>query len=91
MALETLRNAGIKIWMLTGDKVETATCIGISSKLIARNQNITQIQKLTNKNDAYAQLNAFKGKMSDAMVIDGQSLQVCVRPRSCSAGTKVCD
>jgi len=29
-SLENLRNAGIRIWMLTGDKVETATCIGMS-------------------------------------------------------------
>ena len=36
--LELLRNAGIKIWMLTGDKVETARCIAISTKLVARNQ-----------------------------------------------------
>ena len=31
--IESLRNAGIKIWMLTGDKVETATCISISAGL----------------------------------------------------------
>jgi phospholipid-translocating ATPase len=31
--IEALRNAGIKIWMLTGDKVETATCIAISTGL----------------------------------------------------------
>jgi phospholipid-translocating ATPase len=43
--LELLRNAGIKIWMLTGDKVETATCIAISTKLVARNQYIHQIAK----------------------------------------------
>ena len=33
--LELLRNAGIRIWMLTGDKVETARCIAISTKLVA--------------------------------------------------------
>lgn len=43
--LELLRNAGIKIWMLTGDKVETATCIAISTKLVARNQYIHQVAK----------------------------------------------
>jgi phospholipid-translocating ATPase len=43
--LELLRNAGIKIWMLTGDKIETATCIAISTKLVARNQYIHQIAK----------------------------------------------
>jgi phospholipid-translocating ATPase len=45
--LELLRNAGIRIWMLTGDKVETATCIAISTKLVARNQHIHQVQRCT--------------------------------------------
>lgn len=45
MTIELLRNAGIKIWMLTGDKIETATCIAISTKLVARNQYIHQIAK----------------------------------------------
>jgi phospholipid-translocating ATPase len=43
--LELLRNAGIKIWMLTGDKIETARCIAISTKLVARNQYIHEIAK----------------------------------------------
>jgi len=29
--IESLRSAGIQVWMLTGDKVETATCIAISA------------------------------------------------------------
>lgn len=36
--LEMLRNAGLKIWMLTGDKIETATCIAISAGLISKKQ-----------------------------------------------------
>jgi phospholipid-translocating ATPase len=43
--LELLRNAGVKIWMLTGDKVETACCIAISTKLVARNQYIHEMSK----------------------------------------------
>jgi phospholipid-translocating ATPase len=43
--LEILRNAGLKIWMLTGDKIETATNIAVSSKLVARNQYIHQVAK----------------------------------------------
>lgn len=42
--LELLRNAGIKIWMLTGDKLETATCIAKSSRLVSRAQG--EIRKL---------------------------------------------
>lgn len=45
MTLELLRNAGVKIWMLTGDKIETATCIAISSKLVSRGQYIHQVAK----------------------------------------------
>lgn len=45
MTIELLRNAGIKIWMLTGDKIETATSIAISTKLVSRNQYIHQIAK----------------------------------------------
>jgi phospholipid-translocating ATPase len=44
-SLELLRNAGIKIWMLTGDKVETARCVAVSSKLVARGQYIHTISK----------------------------------------------
>ena len=43
--LELLRNAGIKVWMLTGDKLETARCIAISTKLVARNQYIHEMSK----------------------------------------------
>lgn len=43
--LELLRNAGLKIWMLTGDKIETATVIAISTKLVARNQYIHTVAK----------------------------------------------
>lgn len=43
--LEMLRNAGLKIWMLTGDKIETATVIAISTKLVARGQYIHTVSK----------------------------------------------
>lgn len=44
-SLELLRNAGVKIWMLTGDKVETARCVAVSSKLVARGQYVHVIAK----------------------------------------------
>lgn len=40
-AIERLRTAGIKVWVLTGDKQETAISIGYSSKLLTR--KMTQI------------------------------------------------
>lgn len=75
--LEMLRNAGIKIWMLTGDKIETATCIAISARLVSRNQSIFQIQVNT-VSEAYAQLTIFANKKDACLVIDGHSLQLCL-------------
>jgi phospholipid-translocating ATPase len=74
--LETLRNAGIKVWMLTGDKIETATNIAISSKLVSRNQSIVQIQKLSDLGDAEQELDRLALLTDSCLVIDGHSLQM---------------
>lgn len=39
--LEALRHAGIRVWILTGDKVETATCIAVSAGLKARQHSFS--------------------------------------------------
>ncbi|KAG9009265.1 putative aminophospholipid-translocase [Tulasnella sp. JGI-2019a] len=74
--LELLRNAGIKIWMLTGDKIETATCIAISTKLVARNQYIHCVAKLKTADEARDQLELIESKPDCCLVIDGESLQL---------------
>ncbi|KAG8702472.1 putative aminophospholipid-translocase [Ceratobasidium sp. 394] len=76
--IELLRNAGIRIWMLTGDKVETATCIAISTKLVARNQYIHQVAKLKSTDQARDQLDFLQSKLDCCLVIDGESLQLCL-------------
>eukprot|EP00834_Sanchytrium_tribonematis_P000588 NODE_11_length_54881_cov_1.430718.p1 type:complete len:1398 gc:universal NODE_11_length_54881_cov_1.430718:23603-19410(-) len=42
--IATLARAGIKLWVLTGDKVETAINIGYSCNLITKNMNLIVIQ-----------------------------------------------
>ena len=76
--LETLRNAGINIWMLTGDKRETATCIGISSKLISKSHSIFQFDLSSDRSLALEKLEEFKqmNNNNSALVIDGASLEV---------------
>lgn len=76
--LELLRNAGIKIWMLTGDKIETATVIAISTKLVARNQYIHQVAKLKTAEEAQNELDFLQNKLDCCLVIDGESLQLCL-------------
>jgi len=47
VTIEALRSASIQIWMLTGDKVETATCIAISAGFKDRRQAIFYMRDLT--------------------------------------------
>ncbi|XP_063555391.1 probable phospholipid-transporting ATPase IIB isoform X3 [Gorilla gorilla gorilla] len=77
--LEMLRNAGIKIWMLTGDKLETATCIAKSSHLVSRTQDIHIFRQVTSRGEAHLELNAFRRKHDCALVISGDSLEVCLK------------
>ena len=73
-SLELLRNAGVKIWMLTGDKVETARCIAVSSKLVSRGQYIHTIANLKRRDAALDALSTLHSRPNAALLIDGQSL-----------------
>ncbi|KAI2463114.1 phospholipid-translocating P-type ATPase [Annulohypoxylon bovei var. microspora] len=75
-SLELLRNAGIKIWMLTGDKVETARCVAVSSKLVARGQYIYTVAKLKHKDNAQDHLDFLRSKTDSCLLIDGESLML---------------
>jgi phospholipid-translocating ATPase len=44
--IHSLREAGIQIWMLTGDKIETATCIAVSAGLKSRDQQFYFLKEL---------------------------------------------
>lgn len=86
-AIEKLREAGIKVWVLTGDKQETAISIGYSCKLLTR--NMTQIVINSNSrescrkslDDAISMVNKLRSLSTDsqsrvplALIIDGNSL-----------------
>ena len=77
-SIETLRNAGIKIWMLTGDKVDTAKCVSISCRLISRGQQIFRIEKQVytgnNENEILDRLDEIKSDKNGVLIIDGESL-----------------
>jgi phospholipid-translocating ATPase len=77
-SLETLRNANIKLVMLTGDQQQTAICIGISCGLIEKNQPIFAFQGGSQR-EILRQLDSYGVKAaSTALVIDGATLQVCL-------------
>ncbi|EDO15874.1 hypothetical protein Kpol_1009p21 [Vanderwaltozyma polyspora DSM 70294] len=78
-SIELLRNAGIKIWMLTGDKVETARCVSISAKLINRGQYVHVITKVNKPEGALSQLEYLKINRNSCLLIDGESLAMYLK------------
>lgn len=95
--LELLRHAGIRVWMLTGDKVETATNIAISARLIAREHVISTVL-VGSKDEATERLEqCMQLKEEQAIIIDGRSLALCLEhcpdlfiTLACSAAAVVC-
>ncbi|KAJ3785305.1 protein transporter [Lentinula aff. detonsa] len=76
--LELMRNAGVKVWMLTGDKVETARCIAISTKMVGRGQYIHEVAKVKTSDEMKSHLDFLQNKLDCCLVIDGESLQLCL-------------
>ena len=62
--------------MLTGDKLETATCIAKSSMLVSRAQDIHIFKPVYNREESHLELNSFRRKTDCALVITGESLDV---------------
>ena len=82
--IHTLQQAGIKIWVLTGDRQETAINIGMSCKLVSEDMNLLIVNEenalatrdnLTKKLNAIQSQNATGAELETmALVIDGKSL-----------------
>ena len=82
--IHTLQTAGIKVWVLTGDRQETAINIGMSCKLLSEDMSLLIVNEqnssatranLQNKLDAIRNQKASGGDLEAlALVIDGKSL-----------------
>ncbi|KAK5174615.1 aminophospholipid translocase [Saxophila tyrrhenica] len=82
--IHTLQTAGIKVWVLTGDRQETAINIGMSCKLISEDMTLLIVNEenseatrsnIQKKLDAINSQNASSAEMETlALVIDGKSL-----------------
>jgi phospholipid-translocating ATPase len=78
--LENARNGGINIWMLTGDKIETAICIAISSGIKSPTQQVFLIKECDDELKMQNLLAQFESLHSNyLMVIDGVSLTTALR------------
>jgi phospholipid-transporting ATPase len=82
--IHTLQQAGIKVWVLTGDRQETAINIGMSCKLISEDMSlliVNQENSAATKEDLSKKLQAVQSQLASggeveqlALVIDGKSL-----------------
>ncbi len=72
--IECLREAGIKVWMLTGDKIETATCIAVSAGFKSKRQQMFFMRDIVSAKDAELSLKEFETKTQNILMIDGQTL-----------------
>jgi len=79
--IESLRSAGIKVWMLTGDKVETATCIAMSAGFKSKKQHFFFIKDKTNIKEVELLLKEFSSKTDNVLMIDGDSLDVLMQSK----------
>ena len=64
------------MWMLTGDKVETATCIAISAGFKDRRQQIFYMRDIESYNEADRVLSDFERRTNTLLMIDGGTLDM---------------
>jgi len=85
--LETIRKAGIKVWVLTGDKKETAINISYSCKHFSNDMKTYMLTDLNDINEIHDGLNNIKLNISlrnennNAFVIDGSTLAILMRSK----------
>ena len=76
--IKDIKKAGIKVWVLTGDKVETAINIGQSCKLLDKSQNWLALKgdqpyKLKKEINEYIAKGKY-GARKQAIIVDGFQL-----------------
>jgi len=88
--IHTLQEANIKVWVLTGDRQETAINIGMSSKLLSEDMMLLIVNEddaLATRQNVQKKLDAIRNNAEGsvemdtlALVIDGKSLSYALEP-----------
>lgn len=90
-SIQTLHKAGIKLWILTGDKVQTAIEIGFSCNLLDNSMEM-MILSAENSQDTTLQIESSLNKLQSseggymsqkyAVIIDGETLKHALNPEN---------
>ncbi|KAI1882700.1 hypothetical protein AGOR_G00237590 [Albula goreensis] len=98
--IEALRLAGIKVWVLTGDKHETAVSVSLSCGHFHRTMNVLELLQQKTDSECAEQLGKLARRIQEdhvvqhGLVVDGASLSLALRQheklfmevcRSCAA------
>uniref|UniRef100_A0A672SSF2 Phospholipid-transporting ATPase n=1 Tax=Sinocyclocheilus grahami TaxID=75366 RepID=A0A672SSF2_SINGR len=83
--IESLRLAGIKVWVLTGDKHETAVSVSLSCGHFHRTMNILELVQQKSDRECAEQLRRLARRIKEdhviqhGLVVDGASLSLALR------------
>ncbi|XP_073531088.1 phospholipid-transporting ATPase IF isoform X5 [Phyllobates terribilis] len=83
--IEALRLAGIKVWVLTGDKHETAVSVSLSCGHFHRTMNILELVQQKSDHECAEQLRQLDRRLKEdhviqhGLVVDGASLSLALR------------
>jgi phospholipid-translocating P-type ATPase (flippase) len=88
-AIATIKEAGIRLWVLTGDKTETAVDIARSCYIFTDSTRVAYATGATSEEEAFQKLEIAKDQIegsnaADAgLVLDGGTLQYCFGSERC--------
>jgi phospholipid-translocating ATPase len=75
LTIDSLKGAGIQVWMLTGDRVETGTSIAISAGLKSRQDELFFITEHVVEQEIHLKFVEFRKKAKKTiLIIDGKTL-----------------
>jgi phospholipid-transporting ATPase len=93
-SIRWLRDAGLKIWMLTGDKLETAIAIGRTSGLMRQRSDplvIAADDEATVKRKLQTILEEFGGYRAPVLVVTERAVELCLGKNVIEEFMKVAD
>jgi phospholipid-transporting ATPase len=86
-AIATIKGAGVRIWVLTGDKTETAVDIAHSCQLFTEETKLAYATDAQDIGEALSMLKAAKeaiqGVEKSGLVLDGKTIRHCLLSEEC--------
>jgi phospholipid-translocating P-type ATPase (flippase) len=86
-AIATLKDCGLRVWVLTGDKTETAVDIARSCRLFEDQTTLAYATEASSLEDAQSRLQqakkALEGVADAGLVLDGRTLQYALQSDDC--------